>query len=148
MKYGFILGVLLSCTPMAWAEITVSEVWAKETVPGTSSSALYATLYNTTRKPTALTKVTVEGVNKAELHVHNATDGMMQMRRVESIDVGGRATVMLEPGGYHVMLFQLKAPLKAGQKVPVEFQFSNGEKVAATANIINPNQSDAHQHHH
>ncbi|MDN3638366.1 copper chaperone PCu(A)C [Simiduia curdlanivorans] len=148
MKNGFMFALLAFFTQVAVAEIQVTEAWAKESIPGTNTSALFATLYNTTRKPTELVKVVVEGVDKAELHTHNEQDGMMQMRRVDAIDIGARATVALAPGGFHVMLFQLKAPLKAGTDLAVEFHFSNGEQVAAVAKVVNPHQAGEHQHHH
>ena len=156
MKNVFILAVLLSITPLTFAEIIVTDVWARETVPGTNSSALFATLQNTTRKPSQLVSVQVEGVEKAELHTHNQDGGMMRMRRVTSIDVGARASVSLAPGGFHVMLFQLKKPLRAGDVLPVVFNFSNGEKVEAMAQVMGMGQSlpgktadkGASDHHH
>ena len=144
----FTVATLVFFAQFVNAEIEVTEVWAKESIPGTSTSAMFATLYNTTRKPTELVKVIVEGIDKAELHSHSEQNGMMQMRRVEAVEVGSRATVKLAPGGFHVMLFQIKSPLKAGTELAVEFQFSNGENVAAVAKVVNPNQSDEHQHHH
>ncbi|UTA47585.1 copper chaperone PCu(A)C [Simiduia sp. 21SJ11W-1] len=137
----------LCWAPMVAAEIIVSDVWARETVPGTNTSALFATLENTTRKPTRLVSVSVEGVDKAELHAHTEEGGMMRMRRVEAVEVGGRAEVKLAPGGFHVMLFQLAKPLKAGNEVPVVFQFANGEKVSARARVVNPKQAMQHHNH-
>ncbi|BFM10257.1 copper chaperone PCu(A)C [Simiduia litorea] len=148
MKKCLIFVLFALFTQAVVAEIQVTDVWVKESIPGTNTSALFATLYNTTRKPTELIKVMVEGVDKAELHTHNEQDGMMQMRRVAAIDIGARATVTLAPGGFHVMLFQLKTPLKAGAEVAVEFRFSNGEHVAAVAKVVNPHQTGDHQHHH
>jgi copper(I)-binding protein len=156
MKNKLLLAVMLSITPMTFAEIVVTDVWARETVPGTNSSAMFATLQNTTRKPTQLVSVQVTGVEKAELHTHNQDGGMMRMRRVTSIDVGARTSVTLAPGGFHVMLFQLKKPLRAGSNVPVVFNFSNGEKVEAVAQVMGMGQSlpgksadkGASDHHH
>jgi periplasmic copper chaperone A len=138
---GFLVALL--APSLAAAEIVVSEVWARETVPGTSSSALFATLANTTRKPTQLVAVQVAGVGKAELHTHTQDGGMMRMRRVQNVAIGSRATVMLAPGGYHVMLFQLDNPLRAGSTLPVTFTFSNGDKVAAVAQVVGFKQSSS-----
>lgn len=131
----------------AAAEILVSDAWARETIPGTNTSALFATLENTTRKPTQLVSVTVEGVGKAELHSHTDEGGMMRMRRVDAVDIGGRASLALAPGSYHVMLFQLAQPLKAGTEVAVQFQFSNGEKVETVAKVVSPKHSMSDHNH-
>ncbi|MBB3169511.1 copper chaperone PCu(A)C [Simiduia aestuariiviva] len=143
LRSGLLLGLLWS----SWlsAEMLVSDAWARESVPGTNTSALFATIENTERKATQLVAVVVDGVDKAELHAHNEEGGMMRMRRVTGVSVAGRSSVTLAPGGYHVMLFQLRQPLKAGTELPVEFKFSNGEKVKAVARVLSP--ADAMPHH-
>lgn len=152
MKNAVLL-LLLACAPLVRAELLVTDAWARETVPGTNTSALFATVENTAPKGVRLVSVQVDGVEKAELHAHKESGGMMRMRRVSAIDIGARATVALAPGSYHVMLFQLVKPLRAGAKIGVTFQFSNGDKVRAEAEVLGmgqtPKQDAAqHSHHH
>jgi copper(I)-binding protein len=61
--------------------------------------------------------------------------GMMRMQEVPSIAVPAGATVMLEPGGYHLMLIGLAAPLTAGQTFDVTLEFSSGEKLVVPVEV-------------
>lgn len=137
-KLGILMSLGLVVCAQVSAEIIVSDVWARESVPGTSSSVMFATLQNTSRKPVQLVGVTVQGVDKAELHTHTEDAGMMRMRRLDAIDIGPRATVKLAPGGFHIMLFQVKTPLVAGQDIAVQFSLSNKVKIDAVAVVVGP----------
>lgn len=131
----------------ALAEVQVNGAWARETIPGTSSSALFATINNGNSTAVALVAVTVQGVEKAELHTSTEQGGMMRMRRVERIELDAGQAVELAPGGYHVMLFRLSEPLLAGSRLPAQFEFSNGEKVSAEVEVKSANDDHAHHHH-
>lgn len=61
--------------------------------------------------------------------------GMMRMQEVPSIAVPAGGTVMLEPGGYHLMLIDLAAPLTAGQTFDVTLEFSSGEKLVVPVEV-------------
>jgi copper(I)-binding protein len=61
--------------------------------------------------------------------------GMMTMREVERIDVPAGTVVRLEPGGHHVMLLELAAPLEIGQEIPVTLTFAGAGTVAVTAEV-------------
>ncbi|HSF49075.1 MAG TPA: copper chaperone PCu(A)C, partial [Burkholderiales bacterium] len=54
------------------------------------------------------------------LHTMTVEEGVMRMRRLERLPIAGNQTIRLEPGGTHLMLLGVKAPLKAGEKVPLE----------------------------
>jgi copper(I)-binding protein len=61
--------------------------------------------------------------------------GMMTMRPVERIDVPAGETVALEPGGYHVMLLDLAAPLEVGATVEVTLTFESAGTQVVTADV-------------
>jgi hypothetical protein len=65
-----------------------------------------------------------------ELHTHTADGGVMRMRQVEAIDVTGGTTTQLRPGGLHIMLIGLKAPLKEGTRFPLTLKFEKAGEVA------------------
>jgi periplasmic copper chaperone A len=54
---------------------------------------------------------------------------------VPQIDVRAGQTVVLEPGGFHIMLLQLVAPLQASQAVPVTVTFADGSSQTVTATV-------------
>ncbi len=64
-----------------------------------------------------------------ELHTHIHDNGVMRMRPVEAIDVPANGTVTLEPGGLHLMLLELKQPLRQGETVPVTLVFERAGEV-------------------
>lgn len=103
----------------------VKDAWARETPPGVSNGAVYFNIYNTGIAD-QLIEVSTDVAERAEMHTHINQDGVMQMRRVEAIDVpaGGQAT--LKPHGNHVMLIGLKRPLKVGETVQLRLQFKTG----------------------
>lgn len=61
--------------------------------------------------------------------------GMMQMRQVSSIPVPAGATVTLEPGGLHLMLIDLAAPLTAGQTFDITLEFASGERLVVPVTV-------------
>jgi hypothetical protein len=82
-------------------------------------------------------------------------DGVMRMRQVESVDLPAGTSVKFKPGGYHVMLLDLKQPLKAGSKFAltllVEDENQEVTRYLVTAYVHNLDGSpadDQHRHHH
>jgi copper(I)-binding protein len=62
-------------------------------------------------------------------------DGVMRMRAVEAVEVPAHGQVALEPGGLHVMLIGLKAPLEEGGSFPLKLVFANAGEVEVVATI-------------
>jgi periplasmic copper chaperone A len=67
-----------------------------------------------------------------ELHTMFETHGIMRMREIEKIDVPAKNHVELTPQGFHLMLMDLKAPLKAGQNFPLVLTFKHAGEVKTT----------------
>lgn len=61
--------------------------------------------------------------------------GQMMMRRVESIELPPGEDVQLKPGGYHVMLFDLKKPLKQGSRIKLTLILEKAGKFQTTATV-------------
>ena len=84
-----------------------------------------------------LTGVASPVARAAEVHLMTMDDGIMKMRLVEALDLPAGRPVKLAPGGYHVMLFDLKKPLLAGEKVPltlvIEEAGKRTQKIAVSA---------------
>ncbi len=66
---------------------------------------------------------------RIELHTHIHEGGVMMMRKVESVEVPASGAAALEPGGDHLMLFGLKAGLKAGDRFPLTLWFEKAGRV-------------------
>lgn len=170
MKHVYLVGLsiaLAACgapdtppqatTPVAMAgAIAISEPRVRIPASGRDQTAAYLTLTNQSNQAEALVSASSLDADKLELHAHiKASDGMMSMREIKSIEVPARATIPLTPGGLHIMVKGVKPGLKTGDKIPVELTFRSGAKVRFDAPIIeNPSssvpqkkgQSEGHQH--
>ena len=102
--------------------IEVSDAWARATAPGQSSGAVYATIVNGGGGDELIAVST--GAGSAMLHSNDSVDGVARMRMMAKMPIPARSRVELAPGAAHVMLGGLKAPLAAGTKFPVTFQFA------------------------
>ncbi|PXF31351.1 hypothetical protein WH50_10520 [Pokkaliibacter plantistimulans] len=114
------MALLLSLSSLAMADVTVTDGYARATPPGASNSAAFMTLHNSADQPVTVTSVSSSSAGVAELHNHTNNNGMMEMRHVEGITIPAKGEIQLKPGGYHVMLMQLKHPLQEGQQVELE----------------------------
>ncbi|MGQ0676644.1 MAG: copper chaperone PCu(A)C [Rhodospirillales bacterium] len=83
---------------------------------------------------------------KAELHSMTMDDAIMRMRRVDGIDIRAGAKTALEPGGLHVMLIGLKAPLKEGDSFPLTLVFARAGKIEVEVIVQKPGAAAGHQH--
>jgi copper(I)-binding protein len=120
-----LLALLLSTTA-AHAEVTVSDAWARATVPGQSGSGAFMTLQSSTGgKLLAARSPAAEHV---EVHEMAMQDGVMKMREVKSVELPAGQAVQLSPGGHHIMLMGLKSQLKAGSQVPLTLTVEEGGK--------------------
>lgn len=70
-----------------------------------------------------------------ELHTMRMDGDVMRMREVEAIELPAGQTVELKPGGLHLMLMGLKAPLKAGDSVPVTLKFEKAGEVTVQLKV-------------
>ncbi len=108
--------------------LSLSEAWARATVPGQASGAAYLKIRNAGATD-KLVSASAPVADVVELHTHVMDGTTMRMRKVEAIDVTGGATTELKPGGLHIMLIGLKAPLKAGEKFPLTLKFERAGEV-------------------
>ena len=67
--------------------------------------------------------------DEVQLHTMSMDGNVMQMRQVKAIDVPANGSVELKPGGLHLMLMGLKAPLAAGSTIPVKLKFAKAGEV-------------------
>lgn len=113
-------------SPLALAQVTVSNAWARGTVPAQTASGVFMTLH--AHAAARLVGVATPAAATAELHEMKMENNVMRMRAVDGIELPAMKDVELKPGGYHVMLSGLKAPLKAGEVVPVTLTIEQGGK--------------------
>lgn len=105
--------------------------------PAVKSGAAYFTLHNHGEMADRLIAVEGDAAARIELHTHVMKDGAMQMLEIEGgVPVGPGESVAFEPGGNHVMMMGLAAPLKEGETLPLTLVFEHAGKVAVQVPIL------------
>ncbi|HXP13326.1 MAG TPA: copper chaperone PCu(A)C [Stellaceae bacterium] len=110
-------------------------VWARATPQGAHTGAAYMTLVNPGPEDDRLIGATTPVAGEALIHSMSMENGVMMMRPVPGIDVKAGANSVLKPGGYHVMLMDLKQPLVQGKSFPLTLIFAKAGKVEVSARI-------------
>ena len=111
------------------ADIEIVDIYAKATPPGAKNTALFFEIANYTNKPIKLIGASSPAAATGELHTHKEVDGMKKMVQIENIEVPAMGEANLKPGGLHVMLMNVKAPIKEGDKLDATLEFDNGQKL-------------------
>jgi copper(I)-binding protein len=106
-------------------EVVIRDGWVQETPAGQTITAAYMVIENHGDAGITLKAASSLVARVIELHKMELTDGLMKMRRVDSIDIPAKETVELKPGGYHLMVIGLDHQLKEGERVSLTLQFSN-----------------------
>ena len=99
--------------------------------PVVAVAAGYLAIKNTTAVTQEIVALSSDRASRVELHSHSHVDGVMRMRKVDSLPIPAGETVALEPGGYHLMLFGVEQGLQVDDSVRVELQLASGEAVVA-----------------
>jgi periplasmic copper chaperone A len=103
--------------------LTVSGTRARATPPGASVGAIYFSIQNSGSSADRLESVSTPAAHSVQLHATSTVKGVMQMREVYGVECPPNTTVKAEPGGLHVMLIGLSAPLRLGTPIDVSLHF-------------------------
>ena len=121
--------------------VKVERAWARATVPGQQGTGAFMTL--TAREASQLVGVASPAAGVAEVHEMKMDGGVMRMRAVPHIDLPAGQPVELKPGGFHLMLMDLKAPLAKDSTVPVTLLLRNAQGVQSKLELRLPVQVQA-----
>ena len=113
--------LLAGCAPRA-PDIAVTDAWARATAPGQASAAIYAVISNRGGADRLIGVSSAAGM--AMLHGNEASGGVARMRMMAELAIPAATGATLAPGGAHVMLSGLKAPLQPGDRLQVTFRFA------------------------
>jgi hypothetical protein len=111
-------------------DLVITQPWTRATPNGAKIGGGYLTIENKGSAPDRLIGGSTDAASKLEVHEMSMKDGVMTMRPLDdglTIDPG--KTVKLAPGGYHLMMFDLKKPLKQGETVPITLKFEKAGEV-------------------
>lgn len=152
---GLLAGVLLSAAVQA-GDLQIEAAWSRATAPG--QDAAMVDLSITSKQAAALVGFASPASRTVELHSMTHDGGMMKMRQVKSLALPAGKRVNLGESGHHLMLVGLKAPLKAGDMVPLTLSVKVGSQAAVKIEVkaeVQPlagsaatPQAEEHMHHH
>ncbi len=159
MKFNSLTGrfaVLASCAAalgcgLAQAQTTVTEPWVRGTVAQQKATGMFAQI--TSAKGGRLVSASSSAAGVVEIHEMSMDGNVMRMRALPNgLELPAGKAVALKPGGFHLMLMDLKQPLKAGDTVPVTLvvQAADGSKetveVKAPVKALNAAPAMDHKH--
>jgi copper(I)-binding protein len=130
-----LVAMLLACSKQA-PEINITDNWVRATAEGQDVGAAYMTI--TSASDTSLVKVESSASDSIEIHSMSMENGIMKMRMLEQLDLKAKTPNKLAPGGFHLMLFDLKNPLKAGETVSFSLHFKNEAGKETLVTISSP----------
>jgi copper(I)-binding protein len=131
MMRKLLVAMLLSTVAgAAQAQVDVTSAWARPAVPGQSATGAFMTL--TSKEGARLLGAASAVAGVVEIHEMAMEGNVMKMREVRGLDLPAGRAVQLKPGGYHVMLMDLKRPLAVGEKVRVELRLETRDKRLVT----------------
>jgi len=116
--------------------ITVVRPYARATPGGATTAAAYLELQAAPGLSDTLVGVASSVSDRAEIHNHTMNGGVMQMRRLDSLDLTPGGTLALAPHGNHIMLLNLKAALKPGDSIHLTLTFKQAPPVAVDVPVI------------
>ena len=126
IRYTAAVCAALSFTLPAAAQVIVSDPWIRGTVPQQMATGAFMQLKSA--KDAKLVEARSPAAGVVEIHEMTMENNVMRMRAVSSLALPAGRTVELKPGGYHVMLMDLKQQMKEGETVPVTLVVESGGK--------------------
>jgi hypothetical protein len=119
--------------PAAAQSVDVKQPWIRGTVQGQKATGAFMDI--TSKVPARLVAAASPAAGAVEIHSMKVEGGVMKMFAVTGVDLPPNKTVKLAPGGYHVMMMDLKQPLKAGDRVPLKLTFEMPDRTRETLDL-------------
>lgn len=145
----FAAGLIASAGVFAGAadQVTVQDPYVRLAPPNAPATGAFMVIRNTGDKDVKVIKADNPVSKVTELHTHLNEGGVMKMRPVAAIDVKAKGEAVLKPGGLHVMLIDLKAPMKEGDTVPLTLTFDDGSTKKVDAKVVKPTAAPMEHKH-
>lgn len=129
--------ILLLAACNTSAEVSISDAWVRENAPGQKIGAAYMTLTS----PENSKLVYVEAPTAAgsvEIHSMSMNNGIMKMRMLEELALDANKPTAFKPGSFHLMLIDLKAPLRTGKEIAFKLCFEDKDGVITHQTVMLP----------
>jgi len=144
----FMLLLSFMTTAMAGAAVVVEGQWVREAPPTSTVLAAYMVLKNTADTPRTVTRIDSPDFRNSQIHRTFMEDGIAKMLPVDKLQLPANGSVVLEPGGLHLMLFDPLRTLRDGDTVVLVIHADNGDSVTVDAPVVRKTDATDHAHHH
>lgn len=136
----FIASILISaCSKQD--SIEIKNQWVRASNDGQDVSAAYMTIVS--NEDTSLIAIDSDVADVIEIHSMSMENGVMKMRMLDTLDLIAGKPTELSPGGFHLMLFDLKKPLAAGKEAHFTLHFKNKAGQEKTISVTSPIKAEA-----
>jgi copper(I)-binding protein len=131
--FATILFFSMTSSLLAASGIEINNAYLRLPPPGTTTAALFFDLSNNEKSDRSILKVSGAISDDFEMHEMAMDGGKMSMRKVEKITLKKNSTTSLKPGGFHIMVFNLKRPLKDNEALEIKLELDHQEKISIKA---------------
>jgi copper(I)-binding protein len=135
---------LLSSCNAPSGDIEAHSAWVRPTAKG-ENAAVYLTLHNHSANDDALTGATTNVADVVEIHESKVENDVMQMNMIDSLPIAADEEIIFKPGGFHVMLVDIKEDLVQGEHIGLILHFKNHEDVVVDVHIENSMPDEDHE---
>jgi copper(I)-binding protein len=149
MKQLLAVVVFWAVAGAASAQVNVTSAWARPAVPGQSGTGAFMTLMS--KDGAKLVGASSAAAGVVEIHEMAMDNNVMKMRPISALELPAGREVQLRPGSHHVMLLDLKQPLKVGDKLQIDLRLEmrDGKRVTQPVEVEvrqAPPGGDPHKH--
>ena len=128
-------------------KLTVGDPWARASAGPAKAGAAYVTITNGGAETDRLIAAATPAAKRAAVHTHMMDRGVMKMRPVEAVEVDPGEPTVFMPGGLHIMLMGLKAPLVEGDTFPLTLTFERSGIVEVRVRVLGVGATRHPEHH-
>ena len=115
--------------------LRIDRAFARATPPGAKTGVVFFIVDNAANTADRLLRASTPIAAGVALHQMAVDEGMMKMRAVPSLEIRPGGRLELQPGGYHLMLLDLKQPLRVGEKFPLTLTFARGGSITVSVQV-------------
>ena len=131
-KTGIALALMMVGS-LAWADVVVKDAWVRGTVAGQMATGAFMELQAS--EDVKLVGAASAAAGVVEVHEMSMDNGVMKMRALPKLDLPAGKAVALRPGGYHIMLMDLKKPMLKGETIPLTLKIEGKDKKVSTIEV-------------
>ena len=132
----FVVVALVAAAGTAQTSVSVNRAWARATPGAATIGAAYLVIANPTASADRVIAISSPIAERVEIHQHFLDGDVMRMREVPSVEIGPGETVAFKPGGLHLMLMNLKRPLRQGDRFPLTVKLEKAGEIRVEVTVL------------